>query len=175
MANLPTDIGNQAIDAAGIDFTLGDIEEGTREAQVCLRAYRECLKQLLRGANWDFARREAPLTLLADATGQTPNVGTLVPDGEFTYEYAYPTDCLKIRFIPWHRFENPGVPSGNIQPPNPSAPLMTGLGNPLRGHRIRRARFVISNDANYPPPPGQVTWEVQGVSPVGRTVVLTNV
>lgn len=175
MASLPTDICNQALDAAGVDFTLGDIEEGTRPAQVCLRAYWTCLRQLLRGAPWDFARREVPLLLLADATGQTPNVGTTVGSG-FVYCYAYPNDCARVRYIPWIPFDNPGAPANNIQPPNAQAPLLTNMGQaPLVGHRIVPARFLITNDPNFPPPAGSTYWDVQGVSPQGRIVILTNV
>lgn len=172
--NLPTDIANQALDAAACDFTLGDIEEGSRAAQVCLRAYRQCLMQLLRAVHWDFARKQAPLVLLADATGNTPNVGTLVPSN-FLYEYQYPIDCMKARFVPWNHHQNPGAPAGNISIPT-NVPLMTGLGQQNAvGMRQRPARYLIATDFNYPPPQGQITWEVQGVSPQGRTVVLTNV
>jgi hypothetical protein len=177
MSQTPTDIANQALDAIGLEFTLGDIEDGTRPAQVCLRAYWQCLRQLLRAAHWNFARASAPLTLLADATGQTPNVGTIVPFGPFVYEYAYPIDCMKMRFIPWN--QNPvgtGSPSGNIVPPNQAAPLMPGLGQPpFQSARIFPARWVEATDSNYPPQPGAITWETQGVSPAGRTVILTNV
>jgi len=171
--NLPTDIANQALDAVGIDVSLGDLEDGTRPAQVCLRAYRQCLMQLLRAAHWDFARKTAPLTLLADATTNTPNVGTLVPV-PWLYEYAYPIDCMKARFVPWNPLQNPGAPAGNIA--LPQVPLSPGLGQqPPTGQRLRPARFTVATDFNYPPIQGQVTWEVQGVSPQGRTVVLTNV
>lgn len=172
---LPTDVVQQALDAAAVDYLLGDIEDGGRPAQVSLRAYQQCLMQLLRAVHWDFARRESPLTLLADSSGNTPNVGTIVPMSEFQYEYEYPIDCMKIRFIPWKRFNNAGVPSNNIVPPNNNAPLMTGIGAQPNRHRERPARFVITNDTNYPPAPGQTTWEVQGVSPQGRVVILTNV
>ena len=173
---LPTDIAQQSLDAAGIDYLLGDIEDGSRPAQVLLRAYPECLKQLLRSSNWDFARREAPLTLLADASGQTPSVGSLVIGSQFQYEYAYPTDAMKIRYIPWILPPNIAAPPGNITPPNPALPLMPGLNQPpALARRPRPARFVISNDANYPVPPGSQSDQVQGVSPQGRTVILTNV
>jgi hypothetical protein len=177
MANLPSDIAQQALDASGApDYLLGDLEDGSRPAQVLLRAYQQCLMQLLRGANWDFARRTAPLELLADATGNTPNVGTIVPV-PWTYSYGYPVDCVKARFIPWNQpTQTPGVPPGNITPPNPNAPIVTGLGNPQVGQGyIRPARFVIANDINNPPPAGSITWETQGLSPSSRTVILTNV
>lgn len=173
---LPTDVAQQSLDAAGIDYLLGDIEDGSRPAQLLLRAYPECLKQLLRSSNWDFARKEAPLTLLADASGQTAGVGSLVVGNDFQYLYAYPTDCMKVRYIPWVLPPNVAAPAGNITPPNPALPLMPGLNQaPPLTRRPRPARFVISNDANYPVPPGSQSWEVQGVSPQGRTVILTNV
>jgi hypothetical protein len=176
--NLPTDIANQSLDACGLDFTLGDIEDGTRPAQVTLRHYNQCLRQLLRAAHWDMARKQVPLVLLADATGNTPNVGTIVADSAFLYQYQYPIDCMKVRFVPWNPFQNPGAPQGNIVPPNNSAPITPGSGfqtQPAAGMRLRPARFLIGTDTNYPVPPGSSSWETQGTSPNARTVIMTNV
>jgi hypothetical protein len=168
---LPTDICNMALDAIGSEETLGDILDGTRAAQVCLRAYRECLVQLLRGAHWQFARKQTPLVLLGDATGQTENVGTMVIR-PWLYEYAYPTDCAAMRFIP-HSMPFPTA-QNNIVLPN--TPLSQGFViPPERGLPLRPARFLVARDTNYPPQGGQITWEVQGVSPQGRTVICTNV
>jgi len=170
--NYPADIANQALDAAAIDRTIGDLEEGTRAAQVLLRAYGQNLRQLLRASHWNFARRQSPLVLLADATGQTPGVGNQVPMGQFIYEYAYPGDCAKVRFIPWQPFQNPGSPPGNIAIPNTPLTTATPL---VVGQRLIPAKYLITNDPNYPPEQGQSFWEVQGVSPQGRTVILCNV
>ena len=172
--NTPTDIAQQALDAAGCETVIGDIEEGTREAQVCLRQYRQCLMQLLRGAHWDFARAQVPMTLLADATRQTPYVPIVVPV-PWLYEYQYPVDCMKVRFVPYNPSNNVPTPPGNIVPPNSQAPLTTAPLPVLTGARLRPSRFLISNDPNYPPPAGGVTWETQGISPGGRTVILSNV
>jgi hypothetical protein len=132
--------------------------------------------QLLRAAHWDFARLQAPLVLLADATGNTANVGTLVANTQFYYAYAYPIDCMKLRFIPQNINQNPGAPAGNITPVNPSAPLLLGLGQaPATGRRLIPARFNIGTDPNFAAAPGQISWEVQGISPEGRTVIYTNV
>lgn len=175
MANTPTDVAQQSLDAIGSPITIGDIEEGSTQSKVLLRAYWQCLRQLLRAAHWNFGRKQIPLTLLADATGQTPNVGSAVP-APWIYEYAYPSDCMKMRFVPYNYPPNPGAPSNNIVPANNSAPLMTGLSQqPLVGARLRPARWLEATDFNYPVPPGSVTWETQGVSPQGRTVILTNV
>ena len=170
----PTNIANQSLDAAGVNFTLGDISEGTREAQVCLRAYRHCLQQLLRGAHWNFARRQAPLVMLADATGQTQNVNTIVTS-PWVYCYQYPVDCMKARFVPWNPYGNNSViPSNNIQIPT-NIPLTTGSGQIIAGGRIQPARFLVATDFNDPVAPGSNFNDVQGVSPQGRTVILTNV
>lgn len=174
--NTPTSVAQCALDECGIDYLLGDIEDGTRPSQVLLRAYRQVLMQLLRAAMWDFARKETDLVLLADSTGQTPNVGTQVLGNAFTYEYQYPIDSMRIRYIPANYTSSPGAPSGNIVPPDASAPIMPNLNqSPGLSHRIRPARYVIANDANYPPPQGTQDWTVQGVSPQGRVVILTNV
>lgn len=169
----PADVCNQALDAIGSEVVLGDLEDGTREASVLLRAYGQCVRQLLRAAHWNFARKTAPLTLLADATGQTPDAGNMVPS-PWIYEYAYPIDCLKARFVPW----NPqgivsGAPAGNIQ--LPPVPLTTGAAQqPLVGQRLVPARFTEATDFNNPPP-SDAGYETPGISPVGRTVILTNV
>lgn len=171
----PTAVANQALDAIGWTATLGEIEDGSHHAQILLRAYRQCLQQLLRAANWTFARRSARMQLLADASGNTPDVGTVVPVPGFIYEYALPPDCMKPRFVPWQPGDQANaVPTGNIA--IPSTPLLTGQGTlpPMAG-RIVPARFLVSSDYNYPPPQGQESWQGQGVSPQSRTVILTNV
>lgn len=176
MSNLVADIINQSLDQAGVDFTIGDPEEGTVPAQKALRAYGQCRDQLLRAANWDFSRTTAPLVMLADATGQTPNVGSLVPV-PWLYEYSLPTNCLKMRFVPWNPLQNTPVPPNNIAPVNSSAPLTAaGLGQPpYVGNRIRPARFLVASAPNYASALGQDFIYSQGVSPQGSTVVLTNV
>ena len=173
--NLPADIANQSLDSIGLDFTIGDLQEGTKPAQVLLRAYSQCLRQLLRAIHWNFARKQAPLVLLADATGQTSGVGSLTIS-PWVYEYALPIDCMKARFVPWA----PGgvsssVPSGNITPPNSTSSLMGGLGAATAGAAIRPARFLEALDPNFTPPAGSLFWEGQGQSPQGSTVILTNV
>lgn len=174
MANTPSAIAAQVLDAIGATYDLGDISEGSREAQVILRAYGQCLRQLLRGANWDFARKTTPLMLLADRTGQTPDVGTVVPSG-YVYEYAYPQDCMKLRFIQ-RNHQSPGstFPPGNISIP-PGVTMIPNLGGNDHGSRPRPARFVIATDSNYPASPGSLTFDTQGEGPNSRTVILTDV
>lgn len=169
----PSDVVNQALDAIGRspDAPI-DIEDGSDAGKVMLRAYLQCLRQLLRAANWNFARKQAPMLLLADASGNTPDVGTVVPYG-WLYEYAMPEDCVKARFVPWN-YLNPAtaIPAGNIQ--TPSTPQTTGLGTLPVPFRPIPAKFLVTSDFNYPPAtPGD--YETPGVSPVARTVICTNV
>lgn len=171
----PTAIANQALDAAGLDeLFLGNINEGTRQARVIMRAYTECVRQLLRGVHWDFARKEAPLQMVADASGQTADVGSLVPSG-FLYSYNYPTDCAKVRFIPGnYTGTQVPVPSGNIVPANSSSPLTSVSGQPQAwGLPMIPTRFLITGDPNYIPE--GASNSVPGVSPVSQTLILSNV
>lgn len=165
------DVLNQALDMVGWSEMIGDPEEGTHHAQVALRAYRLGRQQVLRAANWSFARKQAPMTLLADASGNTPDVGLLVPFN-WTYEYRLPTDALRMRFIPWNYSNQASqVPTGNYQ--IPSTPLVDGLGQIPPGTPMVPAKFQIATDQNYLPP--SPPTDQAGVSPQGQTVVLTNV
>lgn len=175
MSNYPADIANQALDAAGVDFTIGEMNEGTKAAQVILRAYGQCLRQLLRAVHWDFARTMQPMVMLADATGQTAGVGTVVP-APWVYEYAYPINCMKARFLPRNYLTPQGAPPGNIS--NPSTPIMTGVsGQPPYGYGMRLipAPFLVTMDTNYPIDANSNWLDVQGESPTGRVVILSNV
>lgn len=169
----PADIINRVLDLLGrSDLVIGEIQEGTEAARPALRAYGPALRQLLRAAHWDFGRKAAPLTLLADATGQTPNVGTVVP-APWVYEYALPIDCCKVRFVPWNVNNNQTTP-----------PQVTGLGGaPLNAIRLIPSPFLVTSDYNYPVVTGAplpwdqaMSWEDgAGQGPQQRTVILTNV
>jgi hypothetical protein len=140
---------------------------------VILRAYRQNLQQLLRAVHWNFARAQRPLTLLADATGQTADVGTLV-QVPWRFAYALPQDCVKMRFVIWNPLTGVQIPVGNIT--IPTTPQTTGQGqSPLTGARLTPARFLLGTDPNYPSAPGVAYDQVQGTSPAGSTVVMTNV
>ncbi len=166
----PTGVCNLALDAAGLDFTLGSLEEGTHAARVCLRFYSQGVQQILLGALWDFARKQVDLELVADASGQTEDVGTVVP-GPFIYAYAYPVDCLRLRYIPARFDVNPPVPSGNIVPSGNPAPIMDGL---LPGNvgGVVPTRFLVTGDVENIP--DGATNEVPGIAPTSRTVILSN-
>ena len=171
--NLPADIANQALDAIGRpDMALGDLQGGTEAGKVLLRAYGQCMRQLIRAAHWNWARKQASLVLLADATGNTPLVGTVVPQG-WVYEYETPTDLEKPRCVPanWNNPAN-DAPQSKIQ--IAATPLGTGVGVPSPvPFRVQPTRFLEAFDPNYPDASAGI--DTPGVSPVGRKVILSNV
>jgi hypothetical protein len=171
----PTAVAGEAIDACGLNFTLDDIESGTKEAQVCLRQYYTCLDQLFRAAPWNTTRKQIPLQLIGDATGQTtdPLVSTDVP-APWIYAYAYPTDCARIRYIPWNPLSAAAIPSDNIVPENNTEPLMSNFSeNPYSGLRLVPSRFLVTSDVNFIE--AGAGNETPGSTPIGRTIICTNV
>ena len=189
--SVPADVANQSLDMIGVSDTIGDLQEGSMQARAALRWYMPTLTQLLRSVHWNFARRQSPLTLLNDATGQTTlmqqNAGFPITVGTGTigmrpwvYEYQWPVDALKARFVPASYCPTPGsqIP-GNIS--LPSTPLTTGLGIAPLPVQTTPTRFLVAQDS-VPTLVGMVTdWnqypdyqDVQGLSPAQQTVILTN-
>lgn len=118
----------------------------------------------------------APMTLLADASGQTANVGTIVADPTFMYEYSLPLDCLLPRFVPWNALSpTAAVPATNIQvAPVPQTSAQQAVFQP--GMRLIPAPYLMTTDTNYPGDFTNPAWiDFPGVSPSGRIVICTNV
>ncbi len=190
----PADLANRALDAAGADFTIGDIEEGSKVSEIIRRAYVPARQQLLRTARWPFARRQADLVLLADRDGEVPDVPRQVI-WPWRFEYQYPTDCLQVRFVPLDECRPQEIQAGSSVTNGGNfvnvsvggsyvLPGVNTIGSPAnRGAQLRQARFLVAVDPNYPGLIGAVTdnsqipdfGAVQGVGPTGRTVILTNV
>lgn len=186
----PSDIANRALDSIGNPNSIGDLQEGTREAQVLLRHYSPTLRQISRGANWNCLRKKVSLVLLNDATGQTTqqqiNDGGPITVGPGTvgmrpwiYEYRWPTDCLKVRFVPRdHNGERPPIPNGNRA--IPPTPLFTGQTD-VQFAREVPTRFLVTNDAipnlvGVPESWADVpdTSQILGQGLTSQTVILTN-
>ena len=176
----PADIINRALDALGTGKTIGSMVDGTTESEAGRRIYGPTLRQLLRAANWAFARKRAPIQLLGDSTGQTPTVGTQV-EPPWLYVYAWPIDGVRARWLPWNGITPiaGGIPS-NIT--LPSEPTMPSLGVPFNYGREIPARFLCAVTDQYPVVTGQTDWQdlpdlddIEGVGPNSRRIVLTNV
>lgn len=82
----PADVVNVALSKIGIRDRIGNIYEGSAAAKAALDVYSQTRDEALRSFDWGFAEKIAAGTL-------TGNVAPF----PWTYEYTYPTDCVKIR------------------------------------------------------------------------------
>jgi hypothetical protein len=76
--------------------------DGSAEGDAASLLYQTKLDDLHRAAHWNFCKFQAPLTLLKAAAGtpENPNgTTTLIPPRPWSYSYAYPSNCLKARYI----------------------------------------------------------------------------
>lgn len=90
-----TDIYNQALANLGVTRYVSDTTDQTLEAEVCNQWYEQVRDELLRSADWPFARRRVALALVADG-----------PD-HWAYQYRYPSDCLFLRALVVDGIRNP--------------------------------------------------------------------
>lgn len=81
------DICNQAISHCGTRSKITSIDEGSPEANACLTHFAAVRDATLRAFDWNFARLTASLS----ATGTAPT--------RWLYQYALPSDCLRVRFL----------------------------------------------------------------------------
>ena len=70
-------------------------------AQVAARNYQMQVEAVFQAAHWNSARRQIKLHLLkaAHGTPENPDGRKPRPPHPWRYEYAYPHDCLQIRFV----------------------------------------------------------------------------
>ncbi len=111
----PVDVANMALDNIGARFSIFSLTPPypPPNAVVVARHYQPKIDMLSRAAHWNCCRVENSLTLLkaANGTPENPNGTTLpIPPQPWAYEYAYPSDCLKVRYI----FTNPQANNGNV-------------------------------------------------------------
>lgn len=126
------EIANMALDLIGTRSTIASLTENSVEAAAVSRHWSNALDCVLRACHWNFARKQISLTLLKDGTQ-----GQSVPT-PWLYEYAYPTDCVLLRYLMPLIQTSPTTVVGTASP-------MTAYGPPVP--------FVLSsdNDANGNP------------------------
>jgi hypothetical protein len=101
----PEDVINDALARIGSRVRIDQIYQGTPASDLALDVYGQTRDELLRQGDWGFAERNIAATLLKSAPpgGYIPGVtdwnGTTYPPIEALFEYAYPTDCLKVRSV----------------------------------------------------------------------------
>jgi hypothetical protein len=140
------DIANRALSRIGTQKTIANFTDPTPAATQCGLWYDQVRQALLRTAPWAFARRQQPLTQTGDA----------VPDNTapfpWMYQYAYPADCLKFRYV------LPSAPASTASAPNVSDTSWTQWQQPNRAHRYmldtifdaesNPSRILVSNVPN---------------------------
>jgi len=82
-------ICNFGLSHVGAKGSIESLDEASREAQVCKLWFDWSRNQVLEDFNWPFARKRQTLALLSGED----------PPAEWSYRYAYPSDCVKARFI----------------------------------------------------------------------------
>jgi hypothetical protein len=100
------DIANRALSAIGTRSSIASLDEGSNES-IQVKLLLEPLRdELLRMAPWNCARNFINLSLICAAPGtpENPTAAPLVwdkgiPPPPWTYEYAYPSDCLRPVYI----------------------------------------------------------------------------
>ena len=101
------DIWNRACSSIGTRSTIANENENSNEAAQCRLLYDTTLDGMLRAAHWNFARATDYLSLLKAAPGTPENPGggtpywdpTTMPAPPWLYSYAYPSDCLMLRYV----------------------------------------------------------------------------
>jgi hypothetical protein len=100
------EVANRALQMIGTRTTIASLTENSPEARQCSIAMEAIRDELLRMAPWNCATNYLPLSLLCAAPGtpENPSAGTNTwqkgtPAPPWTYEYAYPSDCLRPLWI----------------------------------------------------------------------------
>lgn len=93
------DICNLALANIGSKSRIDSLTEASPEAAACRQFYEICRDTVLSAHNWGFARKVVALA----ETANTPL------DTKWAVEYAYPSDCLKLRKI---------LPEASLSQPN---------------------------------------------------------
>lgn len=131
------------------------MQEQSTEARLIRLFYHETRDALMRGAHWNFTRTVGYLSILKAAPG-TPqnqsNGGPWTPDSPpppWQYSYAYPSDCLLMRYISPLNIASGldvstqqiwGVPSLAAMPSHIALrpqPFLVGIDKDKSGNRVR--------------------------------------
>lgn len=130
----PVDICNMALSKMGARVKINSLSDTTPAAVHC-NIWYDHLRQLLnRSAPWGFCRMTVALTPLGAVNNTPPN-----NQYPWMFNYAYPPDCLRMRYV----IPSP-PPDSMVTPPAPGQPLLWG---PWMMPR-RDYRFLVTNIGN---------------------------
>lgn len=98
--NSAADIVNDSLVKIGYKNQIASLYDGSEVAQAALAIYGQTRDSLLRETDYGFAQRSINLTVLKTAPANYLFGWTSAyPPPGWSYEYAYPDDCLKVRSI----------------------------------------------------------------------------
>ena len=99
----PADAINVSLRRIGYKLRVASLYDGSKAARSALDIYAQTRDEILRQNDWTFAERNISMTMLKQAPvgGYIPPVtwSTTYPPLPWLFEYAYPTDCLKVRAV----------------------------------------------------------------------------
>ena len=138
-------IANRALLAIGGRAQISSLDpsDGSVEADAITQLWQPTFEQLARTAPWNCLGKQVTLSLIAAASGtpENPEGTTLpIPPTPWLYAYAYPSDCLDVRYIVPSYPANTGTTTPAF-PVNVAAPawLPTGGQIPFKVQRIEVA------------------------------------
>lgn len=141
----PVDLCNLALDQISARTSITSLSPpapaNNIAAAACARLYQLQADAVFRSAHWNSARKQGALTLLKAAIGTPENPAGSLPQPPipWRYEYGYPDDCLKVRFV---------IPAPSL--PATTTALMTNVGINYQPIVCTGMPFVpaIDTDAN---------------------------
>ncbi|HXA22756.1 MAG TPA: hypothetical protein VNW90_10675 [Acetobacteraceae bacterium] len=144
------DITNRALQALGTRSTIASMDEGSNESNNASLVYDAARQECIRAAPWNFCTATATLALLKSAPGtvETPAFPTsgvwsnAYPPPGWSYEYAYPADCLRARKV----VPNYSAPSGGGAPIFPTG---SALATALPFWEMPGVRFQVTTDKDH--------------------------
>lgn len=165
---VPVEVVNIALGRIGARASVQSINpsDGSTEANIASGLYAPTIQMLLRSAHWNCARRQVFGTQLKSLY-VNGSLSSNPPPQPFFYEYALPSDCLKVRFVP-----NVCVPNGALSTPLFSSPaigavpqgwggfvpFVVGLDTDAQGNLVKviltnqpQAQFIYTADISQNP------------------------
>jgi hypothetical protein len=101
-----TDIANRSLSSIGTRSQIASLTEDSNEARSCKLLLEPLRDELLRMAPWNCAMNFTNLSLICSAPGtpENPTAGAStwqkgIPAPPWSYEYAYPSDCLRPIYV----------------------------------------------------------------------------
>lgn len=108
MANTKLDVFNIAMYHVGTREDIADVNEESREAEVCRLLYPRVTDQVFQAAYWTATKAYSRLALLVERDDTAAWVST-DPEPGFRYAYAAPADYIYPRFLTTYERFTPGI------------------------------------------------------------------